>query len=270
MRRKNTWIFLGAVPILTSGCGIANAAATNGAATVALGPVQHATRVVGTDPRIAVSGGAVDVAITSAPGKTLSVRYHLPRHGHVRIVHHGTWIIRVTIPQNIHRFSNAYLAVRVPTSTSLHAAASTGNVHAQGTYRRVWIASDVGSVSSTQLTTRSLVAESHAADVSVSWSKAPVAVKLQSNTGNITVTGPWAAACVISSDSGNVRVTGHPTVRTAVQLTSGVGNISSQFSAIASSHSLNTHIRATIGPVSTPTSGTLVVHTATGNIAINS
>lgn len=269
MLRTRSWMILGAVPMLASGCGLANAAALLGPSKAGLGPVQHATRVVGTDPRIAVSGGSVNVALTSAAGNTLSLTYQLPKHSRVSIVHHGSWLIRVILPQHIDNAANAYLHVRVPTTASLSGSTAGGDLSAHGVYRRVWLDANGGDLDGTHLTTGSLVAETQGGDLSVSWSKPPAAVTLESAGGDIYVTGPWSPASLISSAGGDIHVTGHPTVRTVVHLTAVGGDISSGFSSLASALGVSGQINAIIGPSSTVTLGKLVVHAAGGDISVD-
>ncbi|NMP22857.1 DUF4097 family beta strand repeat-containing protein [Sulfobacillus harzensis] len=264
---QKPWMILGAVPIFMAGCG--QATIPIGPATVAVGAVRHITRVVGSDPHITVSGGGVNVAVTSAVGKTLSLTYQLPKRGRVTIVHRRSWIIQVHLPPHINTSGKAYLHLRVPTTASLNGATAGGNLSAEGMYRRVSLESTGGNLDGTHLITRSLIAQSQGGTISVSWSKPPADVKLESQGGNIVMTGPWSPSSFISSTGGDIHVTGNPTVRTVVRLTAAGGNLSSGFSPLASANSVSGPITAAIGPQSTVTRGVLVVHAAGGDIFLN-
>lgn len=267
--RKKLWAFFGAVPLLTTGCGLTETALPTARATAVLGPVQHATRVVGTRPRVVVSSEGVNLAINSIAGNALSLTYQLPKHSRVRIVYHGMWRIRVILPQHVNGIGTAYLHVQLPLKSSLHGSASGGNLSVQGVYRGVWLYSTGGNVNGSHLTTGTLVAQSQGGGVSASWSTPPSSEKIESGGGNISVTGPWSQESLFSSGGGNIRVTGHPTVRTIAHLNAVGGSISSGFSSLPATNGMTGDETVTIASsVPTSKSGTLVVNAAGGNISV--
>lgn len=269
MLGQKLWAFLGAIPILMAGCGLTETALPTARATAAMGPVQHAIRVVGTRPSVVVSGEAVNIAINAVSGKTMNLTYQLPKHSRVRIVHHGMWRIHVILPQHVNAIDTAYLHIQLPLKSSLHASASGGNLSVQGVYRGVWLYSSGGNVDGSHLTTGTLVVQSQGGGVSASWSTPLASVKIESGGGNIYVAGPWPQGSLFSSGGGNIRITGHPTVRTIAYLNAGGGSISSGVSSLPATDGMSGDITATIdSSMPTRKSGTLVVRAAGGDISI--
>jgi DUF4097 and DUF4098 domain-containing protein YvlB len=125
------------------------------------------------------------------------------------------------------------LVVQVPPDGSVEARSSAGSVKAEGLSSDLDLGSSAGSISATGLTSGSVVADTSAGSVSLTWSAGadPTAVEASSSAGSVRVLVPDVAGVAYdveadsSAGSVTVNVRTDPSSDRRIRATSSAGSV---------------------------------------------